>query len=35
MRAQEVEAQRVVGALDRAGGRLGVDSELSASARGI
>jgi predicted RNA polymerase sigma factor len=33
--AQEVEAQRVVGARDRAGRRLGVESELSVAARGV
>ncbi len=35
VRAQEVEAQRVVGARDRAGRRLGVESELSVAARGV
>ena len=35
VRAQEVEAQRVVGARDRAGRRFGVDSELPIAAGGV
>jgi hypothetical protein len=35
VRAQEVEAQRVVGARDRAGRRFDVESELSVAAGGI
>ena len=35
VRAQEVEAQRVVGARDRAGRRFGVEFELSIAARGL
>lgn len=35
VRAQEAEAQRVVGARDRTGRRFGVESELSVAARGV
>jgi hypothetical protein len=35
VRAQEVEAQRVVGARDRAGRRFAVESEVSVAARGV
>ena len=35
MRAQEVEVQRVVGARDRAGRRLGVEAHLPVTTRGL